>query len=96
MLCLAIQTNFNSLLEAAENALMRRLKEDLIHRSITHNMKLAEELGLRRFQSRLYYHELLRQDALLEGSPTYCSKQTAASTHFVYSIWTWNMPGRME
>ena len=28
MLCLAIQTNFNSLLEAAENALMRRLKED--------------------------------------------------------------------
>ena len=64
MLCLAIQTNFNSLLEAAENALMRRLKEDLIHRSITHNMKLAEELGLRRFQSRLYYHELLRQEAV--------------------------------
>ena len=65
MLCLAIQTNFNSLLEAAENALMRRrLKEDLIYRSITHNMKLAEELGLRRFQSRLYYHELLRQEAV--------------------------------
>lgn len=57
---------------------MRRLKEDLIYRSITHKMELAEELGLRRFQSRLYYHELLRQEAV--------SKTILAST--AYSIQT--------
>jgi hypothetical protein len=82
MLYLAIRTNVNSLLEVAENVLMRRLKNHFIFRSIAHNMELAEELGMQKFQGRLYYHELLRQDAVSKAihASTAYSTQTSDLT----------------
>jgi hypothetical protein len=82
MLRLAIRTNLNSLWEVAENALMGRLKDPFIFRFIAHNMKLAGELGMQKFQGRLYYYELLRQEAASKAihAPTAYSTQTSDLT----------------
>jgi len=86
MLRLAIRHNLDSLLEAAENALMRRLKEDLTFHSISHNLELAEELGMRKFQGRLYYHELLRQEAvskMMDGSTAYSTQSKLTEKQYL-------------
>jgi hypothetical protein len=87
MLRLSIRTNLNSLLEVAVNALMRRLKDHFIFCSIAHNMELAEELGMQKFQGRLYYHELLRQEAVTKAihASTAYSTQTSDLTEKQYS-----------
>ena len=67
MLRLAIWTNLDALSRAAENALVNRLKDHFDSDSLIRSLALAEELGMRKFQSRLYYNELMRRESLQTG-----------------------------
>jgi hypothetical protein len=67
MLRVATRTNFHTLSGAAENALMDRLKGRFDHDSFIRNLALAEELEMRKFQGRLFYNELVRQEYLQTG-----------------------------
>jgi hypothetical protein len=67
VLRLATRTDVDELLWAAEDALVDRLKDHSDNDSLIRNLTLAEELGMRKFQSRLYYNELVRRESLETG-----------------------------
>jgi hypothetical protein len=67
MLRVSTRTNCYTLSGAAENALMNRLKGRFDREFFIRNLALAEELGMRKFQGRLYYNELVRQESLQTG-----------------------------
>ena len=54
LLRLAIRTNLNSLLERAETALLRRLRNHFNFSSVALNIELAEELSMHTFEGKLY------------------------------------------
>ena len=67
MLRVSTLTNCYTLSGAAENILMNRLKGRFDHDFFKRNLALAEELGMQKFQGRLYYNELVRQESLQTG-----------------------------
>jgi len=67
MLRVSTRINCYTFSGAAENALMNRLKGRFDRDFFIRNLALAEELGIRKFQGRLYYNELLRQESLQTG-----------------------------
>jgi len=62
ILRLAIRNRALPLTKVIEQALLCRLEEDQTI-SIAQLITLAEELGMREFQGKLYYHELIREEA---------------------------------
>jgi hypothetical protein len=62
ILRLAIRNDDFPLAKVVEQALLRRLEDDKTI-STAQLITLAEELGMRKFQGTLYYHELVREEA---------------------------------
>ncbi|KIM40981.1 hypothetical protein M413DRAFT_11238 [Hebeloma cylindrosporum] len=77
MLRVATRHNLETLLEAAENALMCRVcgvAKGVSPPPVARSLALAEELGMRRFQGKLYYYLLIKQE--------HVSVQVQSSTAF--------------
>ena len=68
MLRVSTRTDCYALSGAAEDALMNRLNGRFDRDFFIRNLALAEELGMRKFQGRLYYSELVRQESLQTGN----------------------------
>lgn len=69
MLRISVRTNLYQFTEAIERSFLRKLQE-CPSLSIAHTLNLAEELGLRKFQGLLYYHEFTRQPIIRSKSST--------------------------
>ena len=63
ILRLAIRNDAFLLTKVVEQALLRRLEDGDQTVSIARLITLAEELGMRKFQGILYYHELVREES---------------------------------
>ncbi|KIM40982.1 hypothetical protein M413DRAFT_157594 [Hebeloma cylindrosporum] len=64
ILRLAVLNKALPLIKVAEEALLRRIEEDPLGSiSMARLITLAEELGMRKLQGKLYYHELVRDEA---------------------------------
>jgi len=80
MLRLAIRTNLDALSRAVENALVDRVKNNVDNVPLIRSLALAEELGMRKFQGRLYYSELVRQESLQTGIQLFTTSHTNGLT----------------
>ncbi|KIM40987.1 hypothetical protein M413DRAFT_28087 [Hebeloma cylindrosporum] len=69
MLRISVRINLYQFTDAIERSVLRKLQERP-SLSVANALNLAEELGLRRFQGRLYYHEFTRQPVLRIKSST--------------------------
>ena len=60
MLRISVRINLYQLTEAIKRSYLRKLQERPSF-SVASALNLVEELGLRKFQGRLYYHEYTRE-----------------------------------
>ncbi|KIM40985.1 hypothetical protein M413DRAFT_28085 [Hebeloma cylindrosporum] len=71
VLRLSIGNKASPVTKAVEQALLHRLEEDRLGTISTARLiTLAEELGMRDFQGKLYYHELVRDEASILKIPS--------------------------
>ena len=80
MLRLAIRTNLDALSKAVENALVDRVKNNVDNVPLIRSLALAEELGMQKFQGKLYYSELVRQESLHTGMQLFTTSHTNGLT----------------
>ena len=69
ILRISVRINLYKLTEAVERSFLRKLQERP-SLSVARALNLAEELGLRKFQGRLYYHEYTREPIIRFKSST--------------------------
>lgn len=77
----SVRINLYQLTEAIERSFLRELQERP-SLSVARALNLAEELGLRKFQGRLYYHEYTRQSLIrLKSSTAYAFPPSDLTPH---------------